>query len=154
MTIWNLDFFRSLDLNICLDISTLQTLTLDYAIAIYPLILIIATYALVELRARDCRLIIWIWSPFSKCCARFSRIVDVQASLIKAFATFFLLSYVKLVDSTLNVLVPTVVYNVHGEIVGIHVYYDPSYKYFSKEHIPYAAMSIVLFLIFVISPQS
>ena len=64
MTMWNLDFFRSLELNICLDISTLQTLTLDYAIAIYPLILIIATYALVELRARDCRLIIWIWSPF------------------------------------------------------------------------------------------
>ena len=44
------------------------------------------------------------------------------------------------------------VYNVHGEIVGIHVYYDPSYKYFSKEHIPYAAMSIILFLIFAISP--
>ena len=139
-------------MNICLNISTLQTLTLDYAIAIYPLILITATYALVELHARDCRLIIWIWSPFSKCCARFSRIMDIQASLIKAFATFLLLSYVKLVDSTLTVLVPTVVYNIHEEILGVHVYYDASYKYFSKEHIPYATMSIILFLIFVISP--
>ena len=58
----------------------------------------------------------------------------------------------KLVDSTLNVLFPTVVYNVHEEIVGVHIYYDASYKYFSKKHIPYAAMSLVLFLIFVISP--
>ena len=151
-TIWNLDFFRSLELNICLDISTLQALILDYAIAIYPLILIIATYALVELRARDYRLIIWIWSPFSKCCARFSRIMDIQASLIKAFVTFLLLSYVKLVDSTLTVLVPTVVYSIHEEILGVRVYYDASYKYFSKEHLPYATMSIVLFLIFIISP--
>jgi hypothetical protein len=78
--------------------------------------------------------------------------MDVQASLIKAFATFLLLSYVKLIDSTLNVLVPTVVYNVHGEIVDVRVYYDASYKYFGKEHTPYAALSIILLLIFVISP--
>ena len=43
-TIWNLDFFRSLPLNICLDLTTLQTLALDYAIAIYPLLLVVITY--------------------------------------------------------------------------------------------------------------
>ena len=152
MTIWNLDFFRSLPLNICLNISMLQTLTLDYAIALYPLILVIITYALVQLHARGCRLIIWLWRPFHKCCSRFSRIVDIRSSLIKAFATFLHLSYVKLLNSTLDVLLPTVVYNVHQEVVGVYVYYDASYKYFSKEHIPYAAMSILLFLIFIVSP--
>ena len=152
MTIWNLDFFRSLKLNICLNITTLQTITLDYVIALYPLLLIAATYALVQLHARGCRLIVQIWRPFNKCCARFSRIMDIQSSIIKAFATFLLLSYVKLVDSTLNVLFPTIVYNVHGQIVGVYVYYDASYKYFSKEHVPYAAVSIILFLIFVVSP--
>ena len=152
MNIWNLDFLRSLELNICLNISTLQTLTLDYAIAIYPLVLIVSTYVLVQLHARGCRLIVWIWNPFNKCCARFSRIMDIQTSLIKAFSTFLLLSYVKLMDSTVNILVPTIIYNLHEEIVGINVYYDASYKYFSKEHIPYAALSILLFLVFVISP--
>ena len=63
-TIWNLDFFRSLKLNICLNISTLQALTLDCAIAIYPLLLIIATYTLVQLHARDCRLVVLLWRPF------------------------------------------------------------------------------------------
>ena len=134
--------FCSLELNICLNISTLQTLMLDYAIAIYPLLLVITTYALVELHARDCRLVILLWRPFHRCCARFYRIVDIQISLIKAFATFLLLSYVKLLNSTLDILLPTVVYNVHQEIVGVHVYYDASYKYFSKDHIPYAAVSI------------
>ena len=48
-TIWNLDFFRSLPLNICLDLTTLQTLALDYAIAIYPLLLVVITYIVIEL---------------------------------------------------------------------------------------------------------
>ena len=55
--IWNLDFFRSLSLNICLDLTTLETLALDYAIAIYPLLLIICiiTYIVIELHVRGCR---------------------------------------------------------------------------------------------------
>ena len=53
-TIWNLDFFRSLPLNICLDLTTLQTLALDYAIAIYPLLLVVITYIVIELHARGC----------------------------------------------------------------------------------------------------
>ena len=47
--IWNLDFFRSLQLNICLDLTTLQTLALDYAIAVYPLVLVVITYIVVDL---------------------------------------------------------------------------------------------------------
>ena len=44
--IWNLDFFRTLIPYICVGvkIDTLQALTLDYAIAFYPLILLAITY--------------------------------------------------------------------------------------------------------------
>ena len=57
-TIWNLEFFRSLQLNICLDLTTLQTLALDYAIAIYPLVLVVITYTVIELHTRGCRVLI------------------------------------------------------------------------------------------------
>ena len=57
-TIWNLDFFRSLSLNICLDLATLQTLALDYAIAIYPLLLVVITYVVIELHASGCRVLV------------------------------------------------------------------------------------------------
>ena len=67
-TIWNFDYFRSLPLNICLDLTTLQTLALDYAIAIYPLILIAITYTVIELHARGCRVLVWLWRPFNRCC--------------------------------------------------------------------------------------
>ena len=46
--IWNLDFFRFYDLGLCLKTDTLATLSLDLAIAIYPLILIAFTYFLIQ----------------------------------------------------------------------------------------------------------
>ena len=156
-TIWNLDFFRSLQLNICLDLTTLQTLALDYAIAIYPLLLVLITYIVIELHARGCKVLVWLWRPFHRSCVRFSRVMDIQSSIIKAFATFLLLSYVKLLNATSDILLPVQLY--HGDThtyyyysSGWYVYYDASYNYFSKNHLPYALMSIFLFLIFGVLP--
>lgn len=151
-SIWNLDYFRSLPLNICLNLSTLQTLALDYAIAVYPLILVAVTYLLIELHARGCRIMLCLWSPFHRCCVRFTRIMDIQSSIIKAFATFFLLSYIKLLNSTADMLLPVKTYNLHRKAAGIYVYYDASYKYFGKDHLPYAIMAILFFMLFVLSP--
>ena len=150
--IWNLDFFRSLPLNICLDLTTLQTLALDYAIAVYPLVLLVITYTLIELHARGYRLVLWLWRPFHRCCVRFTRIMDIQSSIIKAFSTFLLLSYVKFLNATIDMLLPIRAYDVHGQMVGLYVYYDASYRYFHKDHLPYAIMGIACFLIFVLSP--
>ena len=49
--IWNLDFFRSFYQPICLlpDLTYPQVLTLDYAIAVYLLLLIFITFILVKL---------------------------------------------------------------------------------------------------------
>ena len=151
-SIWNLDFFRAISLNICLNLSTLQILILDYAIALYPLILIVATYALVELHARGFRPIILLWRPFHKCCIRFSKIVNIQSSIVKAFATFLLLSYVKLLNTTMDILLPARAYNVHQEIVGTYVYFDSSYEYFSRDHLPYAILAIFVFVTFILFP--
>ena len=154
-TIWNLDFFRSLPLNICLDLTTLQTLALDYAIAIYPLLLVVITYIVIELHARGCRVLIWLWRPFHGCCVRFTRAMDIQSSIIKAFATFLLLSYVKLLNTTLDILIPVQIYHANPNKDGSswYVYYDASYQYFSKDHLPYyALLGISLFLTLGLCP--
>jgi hypothetical protein len=154
-TIWNLDFFRSLPLNICLDLTTLQTLALDYAIAIYPLLLVVITYIVIELHARGCRVLIWLWRPFHRCCVRFTRAMDIQSSIIKAFATFLLLSYVKLLNATLDILLPVQLYQVRSpneDDSGWYVYYDASYQYFNIDHLPYAIMCITLFLVLGLFP--
>ena len=149
---WNLDFFRSLSLNICLDLTTLQTLALDYAIAIYPLLLVVVTYIAIELHDRGCKLLVWLWRPFHGCCVRFSRVVETKASVVKAFATFLLLSYVKFINTTIDILLPGRVYNSSGEPFGWYVYYDASYKYFGSKHLPFCILSIGFFLVFVFAP--
>ena len=153
-TIWNLDFFRSLPLNICLDLTTLQTLALDYAIAIYPLLLVIITYIVIELHARGCQVLVWLSRPFHRCCVRFTRAMDIQSSIVKSFVTFLLLSYVKLLNTTLDILLPVQLYHISPNEDGSdwYVYYDASYHYFSYNHLPYAIMSITLFLIFGLCP--
>lgn len=48
-SIWNLDIFRLLKLDICLGTNILQTLALDLAVGIYPLLLMMLSYLLIHL---------------------------------------------------------------------------------------------------------
>ena len=55
--IWNLDFFRTLLPHICVNVDTLQALALDYAIAFYPLMLLVVTYVLIQCHICNFRII-------------------------------------------------------------------------------------------------
>ncbi len=88
--IWNLDFFRTFMTPICLDISTLQVLALDYAVAVYPLGLVVLTYMLIQLHARGCMPLVELWLPFRKCHNKMQSRVDVKTTVIDVFAGSFL----------------------------------------------------------------
>ena len=85
--IWNLDFFRTVIPPICLPLNTLQILALDYLVALYPLLLIIISYVLLNAYERGCVVVVWLWRPFHKCLARFRRPWNLRHSIIDAFAT-------------------------------------------------------------------
>ena len=150
---WNLDFFRTLYPLFCLNpnMSTLQVLVLDYIIAAYPLLLILITYSLVELHARDCKIVVWLWKPFRRCFIRFQR-TYIQTSLVDAFASFLLLSYVKFLSVSFDFLVPVHLYDVHGESMEPYLYFDGTVEYFGKQHLPYAILAIIVLIIFNILP--
>ena len=150
--IWNLDFFRTVFPEICLDLSSLQVLALDYAIAFYPLLLMFILYVLIELHDSNCRPIVYMWKPFNRCLSRFRRQWNARASTIDAFATFLLLSYVKLLTVSVNILHPTWVYDVRGNKIGLHLYYDATIKYFGGEYLPYALSALAIVLIFILFP--
>ena len=44
--------------------------------------------------------------------------LDVKTSIVEAFATFLLLSYVKLLSASFDLLVPTHVYHINGSLVA------------------------------------
>ena len=54
ISIWNLDFFRMFYKPYCLhpNLSIIQVMCLDYAVAMYPLLMIVLTYLLLNLHER------------------------------------------------------------------------------------------------------
>ena len=96
---WNLDFFRMALPGICLDMSPLSVRALDYTIAIYPVFLTILSYILIEMHDRNFRLFVFIWSPFRCLFTLFRRHWDVRTSVIDAYATFYFLSFFKILSS-------------------------------------------------------
>ena len=152
--IWNLDFFKLFYAPFCLhpEASTLQVLSLEYLTALYPLLLILLTYTLVRLHYKNCRIVVWLWRLFIPCFARCRRQWDIQNSLIDAFATFLLLSYVKICSVSLDLLTPTLLWNSRGAVEDVAMYYDGTVRFFGKKHLPYAIPAITALLVFNIFP--
>ena len=151
-SIWNLDFFRSLYPEICLDVSTLTVIALDYAVAIYPLLLTVVSYILIELHARNFRLVVFLWRPFRYLFSCFYRNWESRASVIDAFATFFLLSFTKMASTSVDLLTPVRAVNLKNNNVTWVPYNDATMEYFGKQHLPFAILALVCSTIFAILP--
>ena len=147
---WNLDFLRMVYKPFCLhpNMSIIQIMCLDYAVAVYPLLLILLTYMLHERFdvVQSC------FKPLVWLCARFNHQWKASNSLIEAFATFIMLSYVKIINTSFDILRPVQVYNVTGQVVGLYTYYNGSLEYFGRDHLPYAVLAIFMFLTFNLVP--
>ena len=147
--IWNLDFFRTVIPPICINLSTLQALSLDYAIAFYPLLLLFFVYLLIELHARDFWPIVQLWRPFERCCRNRW---DIRSSIINAFATFLFLASSRLLSVSFDLLTPMHIFDAHGNKHGLFLYYDGSVEFLGREHLPYAVLAVIVMLFLVIFP--
>ena len=150
--IWNLDYFRTLYPDICLRITTLQALSLDYIIAFYPLFLIMLTCVAIKLHSQECRIIIWIWKPIERCLLKVKNENSMKTSMIDVFATFLLFSYNKILSVNFDLLAFTVPIDSSGESVGRFLYFDASYEHFGPDHLPYGILAILSLSIFNILP--
>ena len=102
--IWNLNILRSVFPGICLNVTTLQALAMDYLVALYPFVLILLSYIIIELYDRKCILLVMAWKPFHQVITRFKKSWNIRTSVIDSFATFILLSYVKFVSVSFDLL--------------------------------------------------
>ena len=152
-SIWNLDFFRSLYPPFCLHpkLTALQVLMLDYLVAVYPMILVLLTYLFVKFDERF-RLTTCLCWPVYKCFRYFRKELDIKSSLISAFATMLLLSYVKILNVTANILSNGYHYDMYGNYGHLYVYYDTNTLYLSRKHLPYFMTAIAMSLVFNIIP--
>ncbi len=132
---------------------SLQVLALDYVIAVYPLFTVLVTYILVQMHARGYRLIVWLWKPFHLCTSRVRRQWNIKTSLIDTFASFLLLSYVKFLSVSFDLLVPIPLYYTNGTMLSsLFLYHNGSMQYFGSQHLPYGLLAVGITLVFVVIP--
>ena len=122
--------------------------------AVYPLLLIFITYLLITLHDKNYRIITIVWNPFQKILSLVRRNWEIRTSVIDSIATFFLLSNIKFLTVSYDLLVPTKVYYPHPNnyTYTLRLYYAADIEYFGKEHLPYAILAIFILSVFVILP--
>jgi len=151
--IWNLDFFRLVNLNICFRVSPLTVISLDLLLALYPLLLMCLTYVIIHLHDSNCKFVLTVLRPFKAVSRNFSRNWDVRTSTIDAFVTFMVLSNVKFLNVSLDILFPVQVCDTaHNGSCKWAVFNDATIPYFGQEHLPYAIAAALVIVAFVIVP--
>ena len=155
--IWNLDFFRTFNHQLCLNIGTLTNIFLDFIIAIYPLLLLAVTYVLILLYDNKYRFVIVILKPFQHFFLFFEKNCSIRTSIVHSFATFIFLSNVKLLSTCFDILIPVDVYQFkslqNSTIKHLRqVYSDATLEYFGPKHLPYAIVALLVFFVFGFLP--
>ena len=150
--LWNLDIFRAFYPQMCLNpnMSTLQAHFLEYLIAVFPLAILLVVYACVHLYNRY-RVIFCLCRPITSALARIRQTIDIRTSLVDAFATFIILSVIKVGYTSLIILQPVFVYSPLGNHT-VKVYTDPTLPYFGWHHLPYALTALVLTIVLILIP--
>ena len=158
--ILNLDFFRLVYEPFCLhpNMTTLHVQALEYAIAVYPLLLIVLTYMMVSLHDNNLKPVVWLWKPFRWLLKHFKQQWNVRTSFIDVFASFIFLSTSRLLTASFNVLVPTYVYFYHSKTATCptmkhYLLNAPTVEYFGREHFPIALLALTVLVLLVVLPM-
>lgn len=151
-SIWNFDFFRTLLPGICLHLSPLYVLALDYLIAIYPMAVVVCMFILLKLHEHGFKPVLYVWRPFHAVFAHFRREWNFHTSLIETFITYFLLSTTKLLHTSAMFLLPTVLHTADGKVEKVHWYTDSSVKFFGSSHLPFGLLALTILFLFIVLP--
>ena len=155
---WNLDFFRHVLPPFCISpkLKLIHITFLYYVSAFYPLVLICITWICIELHFRGFKPIVWLWSKLTSCYSKCTNTtLDYSNSMIHVFATFFLLSYAKIMFTSFSLLTSTriLIMNNYSLYMDQFTEADPSIGYFNKEHLPFVIVSVFILLFAILSPM-
>ena len=155
--IWNLGFVSHIEklTSFCVTVhlNHQQFYFLTYTTNIHVLLLIVTTFVFIELHARNCRVIVWLWRPFYKCFVRCTRVWNPRLTTIDTFATFLLLSYSRLIILSYFIYAFQHVYTLDKTLSSrIVLLYNPTMRYFDHNHLPYALVNFLMLLVLVLMP--
>ena len=126
-----------------------SVLFIDFVSVLFPLFLVVMTYVLIELHARDFRIVVCCWKPFHSCFASVRRNWSASDSIIHAFASLLLLSFTTLSYNAYDILKSMNVYNVAGDVVKRNVLFNhPSTHWYTHKYAYYSIVVLLLLFLF------
>jgi len=96
-----------------------------------------------------------VWKPVQYCFTRcgIRRQWNFKSSIVEAFASFLLLSLGKMLTISFDLIVPTQIYNIHGEQINkMYLFYDATVEVFSSSHLIFAITAIAVLIVFILLP--
>ncbi len=135
--------------------SSVEVLSMDLAVAVYPFILMLISYFLVFLHDQNFKLLAFICNPFEILFSKWKSNFVFNTTTINTFAAFFNLSNIKFFSICFDILTPVKVlqfYSPQQVNSSWRLYYDPTIKYFSQQHRWYAIIALAITLVFIIIP--
>ena len=149
--VWNLRFFRYLLPPFCVNstLKPIHLIYLSYISVFYPLCLIIITWAGIELYDRNFKPLVCLCRILVSCFVRARRSWNARSDLVNVFASFFLLSFSKVLFQFVYLITYQKIY---GDDSTFVLQYDLSVPYGSTQHIAFAAPSVLFSIIFIVLP--
>ena len=155
LNVWKLEFFTSVVPPQCLfeNLSTLGGMAVKYISAFYPLLLILLLCLCIRIRDCKWRPVVTVWRPFQKTRTKLKQYYKLDQPATKAFATIFLLSYVRIADVSYSLLLPTQLYNSRGEHQPRPAwFYNAGVDLFGAEHAVCGVFAIIVLLTYILIP--
>ena len=153
---WILQFFTFVIPPLCISesLTNIHIELLSLVPAIYPTVLVIITCILMELHARNYRIIHMVWKPFGILLSKLKITTVTGDAVIQAFATFILLSASTLTYNVSTILRHSPVYrSTDGIVHETVVYSDPTIIRFSERHVLYILTAAVPYISLVLIPS-
>ena len=152
--IWNLDFIRYLVPPFCVSetLKLIHIASLGYISAFYPLLLIFLTWVCIELHGRNFKPLVVLWRPLHKCTFILRKGCDLKCDMIGIFASFFFLSYSKLVYQSVMLISCQTMTNKNGNNQQVSMV-DPSIYCLSTQHLMFAIPAWFTLISCVIIPS-
>ena len=134
-------------------LSELQVQLLRFVPVTFPILLVIIIFVLMELHARNCRVIHTLWKPFSIILDKTAITGVTNNSVIHAFASFNFLANSYVFTTFTNLFDDVMIHGEDGNMYKHSLFLDPTLEWFGYHHIQFIMVSSAPLFIFTLLPS-
>ena len=150
---WSLQFLKAIIPPFCISekLTGIHVNMLNLVPAIYPLVLVIISCILMELHARNYRIVGILWKPFNFILSKANMTAVTSDAVFHTFSSFIFLSNISVLFTTYQMVNFVNVWNSTGHFQKQVLYPDPTAEW--NTSVPYVLIAAVVFLFFSLIPS-